>query len=432
MSKNRIRPKERAAILRALRAGVVPGIGLQHIQVGRSRELKAMLEDLEYISDGGSTVRFIIGKYGSGKTFFLHLLRSVALEKKMVVVQADLTADRRLQSSGGYARSLYSALMNSLSTRMKQEGGALSSVVDRFISHSRDKAEESGHTVEQVIKARLSLLEEMVSGFDFSRVLLQYWQSYENDNPALRASCLRWLRAEYPTRTSAKHELDVDTIIDDATYYDYLKLMARFVRLAGYKGLVVCLDEMVNLYKMNHRVSRGRNYEQILTIVNDNLQGRATGLGVLFGGTPEFLLDTYRGLYSYEALQTRLAENRFLKDGMDDYSGPVLRLHNLSSEELYVLLANIRHVFASGDEEAYLIPDEAIEAFMLHCKNQIGDAYFRTPRSAVKAFTDLLFALDQNKEAYTWEDLVSRVAIEKEDGQDPASRPGDDLASFKL
>lgn len=410
MSNQRIRPKERSTIIKALRAGVVPGIGLQHIQVGRSGEIEAMLRDIEYIKDGGSTVRFIIGEYGSGKTFFLNLLRLMALEKKMVVATADLTPDKRLQSTGGHARALFSALVNNLSTRTKPEGGALASVVEKFISQTRQEASANGKGVDQLIVERLARLEEYVSGFDFAKVLVQYWQAFENDNTVLKAASLRWLRGEYPNRTSAKRELDVDSIIDDSNYYDYLKLLAQFVRLAGYDGLYVCMDEMVNLYKMNHKVSRSRNYEQVLSIVNDNLQGRSSGLGFLFGGTPEFLMDTYRGLYSYEALQTRLAANSFVQQGMVDLSGPVIRLQNLSPEDLFILLANIRHVFAGGNREAYIVPDEAIKTFMVHCSQHIGDAYFRTPRNSVRAFTDFLAVLEQNPQV-SWQQLLSHVTI---------------------
>ena len=406
MSKKRIRSKERTTIIKALRAGVVPGIGLQHIQVGRSGEIAAMIRDLEYVKDGGSTVRFIIGEYGSGKTFFLNSIRLIALEKKMVVANADLTPDKRMQSTGGHARALFSALVNNLSTRTKPEGGALTSVVERFISQTQQDAATNEKSVDKLILERLAELQEYVSGFDFAKVLVQYWYAHENDEEILKAACLRWLRGEYPNRTSAKRELQVDSIIEDANYYDYLKLMARFVRLAGYEGLIVCLDEMVNLYKMNHKVSRSRNYEQILGIVNDNLQGRAVGLGFLFGGTPEFLMDTYRGLYSYEALQTRLAVNSFMQDGIVDLSGPVIRLQNLSPEDLFVLLANIRNVFASGKSENNLVPDEALKAFMEHCSGHIGDAYFRTPRSSVRAFTDFLSVLEQNPQV-KWPQLLS-------------------------
>ncbi len=452
MSSKRIRPKERDTVIKALRAGVVPNVGLQHIQVGRSAEIEALIRDFEYMQDGGSSVRFVIGEYGSGKTFFLNLMRLIAMEKRMVVANADLSPDKRLQSTGGHARALYAELINNVATRTKPEGGALASIIERFIGQTQQRAEQEGKPVEKLILERLASLEEFVSGYDFARVVTTYWYAHANEKSDLKAAALRWLRGEYPNRTSAKRELPVDSIVDDDTYYDYLKLFARFVRLAGYDGFIVCLDEMVNLYKLNHQVSRSRNYEQILRILNDSLQGRAAGIGFLFGGTPEFLMDNYRGLYSYEALQSRLAVNTFLQQGLVDLSGPVVRLQNLSPEDLFILLSNIRNVFASGDAESHLVPDEGIQGFMQHCSQHIGDAYFRTPRNSVRAFTDLLSVLEQNPQV-SWQQLLPNVKVasesnpdlapleEEEEGEavpvsrSPVSERGDsddDLTSFRL
>ena len=443
----KIRSRERQAIIQALRAGVVPRIGLHHIQEGRSNELQALLGNIEHIEAGGSSVRFIIGEYGSGKTFFLNLIRLVALERGLVTVQADLTPDKRLQSSGDSARALYAELMRSLSTRTQKNGGALPSLVERFVSSAANTARENGGSTEAVIHERLSSLEELVAGYDFASVLAQYWQAHESGDAPTKAAALRWLRGEYPNRTAAKKDLAVSSVIDNANWYDYLKLMARFVRLAGYEGLVVILDEMVNLYKLSHKIARNRNYEQVLRIVNDSLQGLSEGVLFLFGGTPEFLMDPYRGLYSNEALQTRLAENQFAVDGLVDLDGPVMRLQRLSSEDLFVLLSNIRRVFAAGDEGALLIPDTALEAFMRHCSKQIGDAYFRTPRTTIRAFTDLLAVLEQNP-SVTWEHLLGSVTLEEErnpdleplpesaevDTDSPSASDGgdDELASFQL
>lgn len=442
----KIRARERRALLQALRAGVVPRLGLHHIQVGRSAELDALMQNIEHVQDGGSAVRFIIGEYGSGKTFFLNLIRLVALEQRLVTVHADLTPDRRLQSTGGHARALYAELKRNLSTRTKPDGGALGSLVERFISQAARTAQEEERTPEAVIRERLAELEEQVGGYDFASVVAAYWRGHQEGDVHAKAAALRWLRGEYPNRTAAKKDLPVSTIIDDENWYDYLKVMARFVRLAGYEGLVVVVDEMVNLYKLNHSTARSRNYEQVLRIVNDSLQGLSEGMLFLFGGTPEFLMDPYRGLYSYEALQSRLAENRFATDGLVDLSGPVVRLQNLSPEDLYVLLGNIRRVFAGGDETRLLVPDAALTAFMRHCAERIGDAYFRTPRNSVRAFTDLLAVVEQNPET-TWKSLLGSVALEEDlnpdlepivgDGERSKGEAAqkvadDDLTSFRL
>jgi len=407
----KIRARDRDVIIQSLRAGVVPKRGLQHIQVGRVNEIKALLDDLDSITNGGSAFRLIIGEYGSGKTFFIQLIRSIACEKGLVTAHADLNPDRRIQATGGQARNLYAELMKNLSTRTKPDGNGIGSIVERFISSARTIAEEKKESVESVIQKRLSSLSEYVGGYDFANVIAAYWKGYENSNDNLMKDAIRWLRAEFSTKTEARQSLDVRNIIDDSNVYDHLKIMSLFVRQAGYSGLLVCLDEMVNLYKMTNVQARCANYEQILRILNDSLQGGSESLGFLMGGTPEFLLDTRRGLYSYEALQTRLAENSFAKmQGVMDYKSPALHLANLTQEDLYILLTKLRSVYALGDENNYLIPDEALEAFMIHCFEKIGDSYFKTPRNTIKAFLDLLAVLEQNKEI-KWTDLLKQVEV---------------------
>lgn len=416
---SRIPPRHRDAIIQSLRAGVVPRVGQQHIQVGRANEVAALIEDIDRIADGGSAIRFAIGEYGAGKSFFLNLVRSIALERKLVTVHADLSPGRRLHATGGQARSLYAELMRNLSTRARPDGGAMPSVVERFVTDSLGSARERSVAPEVVIRERLTVLEELTGGYDFAEVVAAYWRGHDTGNEQLKADAVRWLRGEFATRTDARAALGVRTIINDSTAYDHLKLFARFVRLAGFGGLLVCLDELVNLYKLANTQARNSNYEQILRILNDCLQGSAEGLGFVLGGTPDMLFDTRRGLYSYTALQSRLAENSFTGTGLVDYTGPVLRLANLAPEDLFVLLGKLRHVFASGDPDQYLVPDEALTSFMTHCSNRVGDAYFRTPRTTIKEFVNLLAVLDQNP-GVKWTDLIGRVEIEPEGNPDLA------------
>jgi len=440
----KLRPPVRDAILQSLRAGVVPRVGQQHIQVGRIDEVKALLSDIERISDGGSGIRFVIGEYGSGKTFFLHLVRSIALEKKLVTVHADLTPDRRLHASGGQARGLYQELMRNLSTRSKPEGGALSSVVERFVTTALSEAKAQGITPEAAIHSRLAELSEMVGGYAFADVIAAYWRGYDSGDDTLRTSAVRWLRAEFTTKTDAKKALGVRTIIDDASIYDHLKLFARFVRIAGYGGLLVCVDELVNLFKLPSGQARRSNYEQILRILNDSLQGSSCGMGMLLGGTPEFLMDPRRGLYSYEALQGRLAENSFAKEGLVDFDGPVLSLPNLSQEDLFVLLQKICRVHSNGGENGEAMNDEVIHAFMDYSMRTVGSAYYRTPRKTITAFVKLLSVLEQNPEA-SWRQVLERDPITEDHNPDivgsgqadspvdsGAGGDDDDLSSFKL
>jgi hypothetical protein len=407
----KIRPKERDAIILSLKAGVTPRLGLHHIQVGRTNEISGLIQDIDRIADGGSAFRLIIGEYGSGKTFFLYLVRTIALEKGLVTVNADLSPDRRLYSTTGHARNLYAELMHNLSTRTKPEGNALSSVVERFIAAAVQEAEAHNNNVESVIHQRLLRMSDFVGGYDFAKVITAYWQGHENDSTQVQADSIRWLHGEFSTKTEARQALGVRSIVNDSNVYDHLKLMGMFVQLAGYKGLLVNLDEMVHLYKLGNTRSRLSNFEQILSILNDCLQGTAHSIGFVLAGTPEFLLDTRKGLFSYEALQSRLSENFFAKKaGVVDYNATTLHLANMSPEDIYVLLTKIRDVFAKGDESEYLLPDEALKGFMSHCSQVIGDAYFRTPRNTIRAFVDLLSVLEQNPRL-KWRDLIEGIDV---------------------
>ena len=432
MKKSGIKRRERDAIVQALRAGVVPKLGLRHIQVGRVREIEELVRDLDRNCDGGAAIRFVIGEYGSGKTFFLNLIRLIALEKGMVVLSADLAPDRRLQATGGQARSLYAEMARNASTRTKLDGGAMGSIVERFASQAVRKAESTGREPVAVIHEKLAHLQELTGGYDFAEVIARYWEGFDTGNEKLCSAALRWLRAEYSTKTEARKALGVRTIINDANVYDQLKLLASFVRKAGYQGLLVSLDELVNLYKLTSSQARKGNFEQILRILNDVLQGNTSHLGFILAGTPEFLMDTRRGLYSYEALQSRLTENPFAQGGLVDLSGPVIRLANLTQEDIFVLLHNIRLVM-QGDDAT--LPDRALTAFMTHCSERIGDAYFRTPRNTVTAFVNLLAVLEQNPSA-DWQTLIGSVDLSEDHGDDTSANSDDgshdELATFKL
>lgn len=409
-----IRPRERSAIIQSLRAGVTPRIGLEYIQVGRVNEVKALIEDLDNIEQGGSAFRIIIGDFGAGKSFFLQLIRYIALEKGMVVINADMSPDRRLFASNGQARNLYKELARNLATRAHPEGNAMIPLVEKFITEQRRVADAEGKDVERVIKDKLNSLSELVDGYDFAQVIATYWKAYNEGNEDLKNNVIRYLRGEYTSRADARRDLGVRAIVEDNNVYDHIKLLARFVTQAGYKGLLVNLDEVVNLYKLPSQRARSSNYEQVLRILNDCLQGSAESLGFLLGGTPEFLMDQRKGLYSYEALHSRLAENTFAQiANVVDYHSPILMLQNLSPEEIYVLLCNIRNVFAGGNKDKYILPDEALKAFLEHCSKNIGDAYFRTPRNTIKAFVDLLSIVEQNPDL-SWQSLIGNIKIDSE------------------
>jgi hypothetical protein len=388
----------------------------------------------------------VVGRFGSGKSFFLNLVRHVALQQNLVVVQADFTMERRLQATGGEARALYSELMRNMATRAKPEGGALTSVCTKWISGLQQEIVSSGgdsSEVEARIVNDLRDLQEFVGGFEFAEVLRAYYSGTVNGNEAQKSSALRWLRGEYTTKTEAKQDLGVRRIVDDDSLYDSLKLMSGFCRKAGFDGMLVLFDELVVL---SHRLpsSRARvaNFEAILTILNDAVQGNAEGIGFLFAGTDESLEDRRRGLFSYEALRSRLAENQLATGGLVDLSGPVVRLQSLSPEDLFVLLRNISLVHASGEPEARLVPDEGIAALLHKANETLGADFFRTPRDIVRSFVGLLNLIDQNP-GRGWQDILGMdgilskpdapVSAEEEMALNPEGSPEeDDLAAFKL
>lgn len=437
-----IRNKEREIIIQSLRSGVVPKMGLHHIQVGRSEEIKSFVRDIQNVSEGGSSFRFVIGEYGSGKTFFLSLIRSIALEKGLVTMHADLSPFKRLHGSQGQARHLLSELISSLSTRTRQDGNALENILERFISVVKEEVSLTQKSFSYVVATLLKDMSDIPGGYNFIKVINVYCEAYEEEDDFLKSKALKWLRAEYTTKKDSYVDLGVREFISDKSLLNTIKLYCLLVRKAGYNGLMVCMDELVNLYKITNTVSRNANYEEILRMLNDTLQGSFSSLGFIMGGTPEFLTDHRRGLYSYEALRSRLTENTFASQlGLMDYNTTVLRLASLTKEELYVLLQNLRHVFAYGDTKKYLVPDPALNAFLVHCSKKIGDSYFRTPRTTIKSFLDMLSLLEQYPQ-YKWSDILESVNIEKdreESGINTDIRHSqigkdidDEFASFKL
>jgi P-loop Domain of unknown function (DUF2791) len=440
----KIKPAERAAVLNALQAGLVPKIGLHLIQVGRLQEVSAMLRDLETIEQSGGSFRFVIGRFGAGKTFFINLTRNIAMQRKMVVAGADITMERRLYASTGQARALYGQLIHSLATRVRTEGGALRSILDAWINRIQNEVASAGGDTAAVLKrirSDLSDLAEQPGGYAFVAVLAKYYEAQVAGNDEVQEAALRWLRAEFSTKTEARQTLGVRDIIEDENFYDGLKLMAAFVRKAGFGGLLVTLDEMVVLsHRLPNSRARQSNYEAILRMLNDTLQGGAKGIGFLLGGTDEFLEDPRRGLFSYEALRSRLKESSFVGDGIVDFAGPVVKLKNLTPEELSVLLSRILDVHAGGDSAKRILPAEAIDEYLQYANRTLGAEFFKTPRDAVRGFVQLINAVEQNK-GVDWRKLLADGVIQK--GAAPlsaeesvqangAQADEDDFAAFKL
>lgn len=407
--------READAILKSLSLGVVPRAGLRHVAVGRLREIAAVKQDLDHIREGGAAVRFVIGRPGSGKSFLLQLARAYALENKFVVADADFSPEHRLHGSNGQALATYRELTKNLSTQARPEGNALPAVIERWISNVQVTVStktdqpvgtpEFATAVKAQIMTTIGSMQELVHGFDFAMVVGAYYQGYQEGNDALKANAIRWLRGEFNTRSEAREALDVRSIIDDDNYYDYLKVIARFAHDIGYAGLLVCLDEAVYLYKITHSAARSNNYEKILSIVNDCLQGRGGYFGFIFGGTPEFLEDQRRGLFSYEALRTRLSESRFASAELRDYSAPVLMLPPLTADEIFALLQKVRTIHREHVPGSRVLDDAAVVAYMEESLCRIGAKEFATPRDLVREFVNLLNLMTQYPDK-SWQEIV--------------------------
>ena len=407
MNENRRVPKRISqTVLNSLKGGVVPRVGLPYITVGRKSEIEALLHDVDIIADGGASFRFIVGRYGSGKSFLIQTIRNYVMERGFIVADADLSPERRLQGTRGQGLATYRELIGNLSTKTKPEGGALTLVLDRWISGVQ--AEAVGETglapgnaaltiaVDQKIYSVTAAVSELVHGFEFARLLSLYYHAYVDGDDSLKQKVVRWFRAEYATKREAKEELGVNVIITDDDWYEYLKLFAVFFRLAGYKGMMIMIDELVNIYKIPNSIPRQYNYEKMLTMYNDTLQGKARYLGIIMGATPQAVEDKRRGVYSYEALRSRLAEGKFSRPGARDLLAPVIHLEPLTPEEMLVLCEKLADMHADLYGYPRRLETDDLAAFIKLEYGRIGADQNITPREVIRDFIELLNLLYQN------------------------------------
>lgn len=430
------------ALLGSLGAGVVPRVGLEYVAVGRAAEVGALLTDLENVGEGGAAFRFVVGRYGSGKSFLLQLLRNYAMDRNYVVADVDLSPERRLVGSRGEGLATFRELARNLSTRTRPDGGALVAVLERWIAGIQAQVlAETGMrptdlAVTDAVEARIfqvaSAMEELVYGFDFATVLSAYWRGHRLGNDDLKDAALRWLRGEFTTKTDARAALGVRTYIDDDSWYEHVKLLASFVSAVGYKGLIVFIDEAVNLYKITHSASRLANYEKLLAMFNDTMQSKATRLGIVVGGTPQFVEDSRRGLYSYEALRSRLADSRFARDGLVDMAGPVLRLQVLSHEEIFLLLTRLRDIHAAHYGYVATLESAELQQFMQEVVNRMGAEELLTPREVVRDFITLLNLLQQNPDTSFEKIIYGGNFRPTKAGEDPDAENNGEFAEFTL
>ncbi len=404
------------AIIQSLKGGVVPRIGLPYITVGRKNEIDALLSDIDMIADGGASFRFIVGKYGSGKSFLLQTIRSYAMDRGFVVVDADLSPERRLVGNHGQGLATYRELISNMSTRTRPEGGALPLILERWITEIQSQTAADGiamdspffqTAVEQKIFSVIHAMSDMVHGFDFAKLLTLYFRSTMDGDDEKRARVIRWFRGEYATKTEARNDLGVSVVITDDTWYEYLKLFAWFLVQAGYRGMMIMIDELVNIYKIPNTITRQSNYEKILTMYNDTLQGKARYLGFLLSGTPQCVEDTRRGVYSYEALRSRLQEGKFSREGMRDLLGPVIHLEPLTAEEMLVLCGKLSEIHAQLYHYEPRLTDEDLALFIKIEYSRIGSDSHITPREVIRDFIEVIDILYQHPELSVGEVLQS-------------------------
>ena len=429
-------PKRIAAVLiNSLKGGVVPRIGLPYVTVGRKTEIAALLHDLDLIADGGASFRFLVGRYGAGKSFLLQTIRTHAMGKGFIVADADLSPERRLQGTAGQGLATYRELIRNLSTKTRPEGGALQLVLDRWVANMRGGATTGEVDDPQALAQAMAPLEEMVHGFDFARVMRAYHDAAINGDDERRSAVLRWLRGEYRTKTEARQELGINVCITDDNWYDYLKLFAQFLKGAGYEGMLVLIDELVNLYKIPNSITRQYNYEKILTMYNDTLQGKAHYIGFIMGGTPQSIEDRRRGVYSYEALRSRLTEGRFAREGLADMLAPVIHLNPLTYEELLVLIEKLADIHAGYFGYGRSLGTEQLVKFLQIEFGRVGAETHLTPREVIRDFIELLDIMYQNPET-DMEALLtsSEFALVSSGGSSgEVDKPGNrNFAEFKI
>ncbi|MCL2860264.1 MAG: ATP-binding protein [Oscillospiraceae bacterium] len=427
-------------ILNSLTGGVVPRIGLEYITVGRKNEVDAILNDINNIEQEGASFRFIVGKYGSGKSFLLQLIRSHAMEKGLVVLDVDLSPERRFVGNKGQGLATYRELIKNMSTKTKPDGGALTLIIEKWLSGiqlivmQENNISSDNPKFLSLVKIKIGQvindLEGMVHGFDFARILSMYLEAYINGEDEKKSYLLKWLRGEYGTKTEAKREIDINTIVNDDNWYDYLKILSQFVVHAGYKGMIIIIDELVNLYKIPQSISRQYNYEKILTMFNDTMQGKAKNLGIILAGTPQCIEDTRKGIFSYEALKSRLQEGKF-NNGIKDMLGPIIRLKTLTYEELFVLIEKLKQIHEHHYGYKGNLQHDDMIFFMKMEFERIGANENITPREVIRDFLEILNILYQNPDLKV-ADIINGNDFKFSNSEDSDDTIHQEFAEFEL
>lgn len=417
-----ISPREAASIIDALTAGVVPNSGIRSIVVGRDKEVSAIVESLKNVADGQNVMKFWIGEFGSGKSFMFHLMKAIALKMKFVVASADFNPDIRVYSNDGKSVALYRQLMNNLSIQTKPDGGALTILLEKWIgnivtevssenkiSPSELQLPENNYLVEVKISQIINSMTD-AGGFDIGLVISRYFQGYIKGNDQLRRNALKWLQGEYVSKIEARQALGVHEIVNDQNYFDILCCLSKLFVSMGYAGFLINMDEAINLYKIPLSPMREKNYEKLLSFYNYCYQGNGKNMFINVAGTKDFLYNERRGLYSYEALRTRLMPNKYTSKSVIDFSQPVIVIEPIGMEDILILLNNLRDIFNLRHNSNLEITDEQVVMFMEELYNRPGASEFLLPRDVIRDFLNILSTLRQNPQI-RFEDLIKRLPL---------------------
>jgi len=403
-------------MMNALSSGVVPRRGLEYIAVGRKKETETFVNDLEDTAAGGGAFRFISGRFGNGKSFMTQMIRNYAMENGFVVMDADLAINRRLTGSKSEGLNTYKELLRNIAYKARPDGGALESLLQNWISNTQEKlgGSPSKEDIEKSMRADVASISSYQNYQDFMRVIVCYTNDFLDGKDDITA--LRWLKGELDLKKESRKSLGTNVVIDDSNWYDMIKIWSGIVKSLGYKGLIVFIDEGVILYKLQNKVSRANNYERLLTMFNDIMQGKTQYMSIYVCGTPEFIEDPNRGLYSYEALRSRLVAGRY-ENGFDNYLGPIINLKPLTNEEVFVLLKTIKDLHEQRYEYKSQITDDMLETYLRTVMSNVVSTAMITPREITRDLISLLDTMHQNGDL-NFMDLIEGRLVKADDNPD--------------
>lgn len=417
MAIKRIPKRKAIVLLNALQGGVVPRVGLGYISVGREQEINALLRDIEVIENGGSTFRLISGNYGTGKTFLIQTIKEYLLDKGFVTCDCDLSPERCFIGTNGKNKGLatFQKLVSNISIKTCPEGGALQYILDDFISKivmDEENNTSAASNINSKESARKSFQKFLipfrtkVHGIEFTNILLRYYDAYQSNDFDEINRCLKWLKGEYRLRSEVKNDFGSSIMITDDDWFDFLDLYVTLFKIIGFKGLFIMFDEVINLFRIINPSYRLKNYEKVLNMYNDTLQGKVKNVGIILAGTPESIYDSTKGLFSYEALKSRLYFANPLQTKINPLS-PIITLSPLTQSDLVVLLERLSVIHSEVTGYNNEISLEEILSFLQYVYGH--SEVVATTRSIIRDFLNLLNTKNDDN-SLSFEDVLKNIA----------------------